>query len=140
MFDIGFLELVLVAVIALLVLGPERLPKAARAAGAFVGKAKKMLSQFTQELDKQIKAEELREKIEKEGKNIGLPEIQKTIDNAMKQAKEFEHLTETEILPPDTKPLSDQPEIESKIADNSTTGNAAENHPEARQNPTDKAS
>jgi len=116
------------------------LPKAARAAGTFVGKAKKMLSQFTQELDKQIKAEELREKIKKEGGDIGLPEIQKTIDDAMKQAKEFEHLTETEILPPDTTSLSNQPEIENKTARHSATNNATENRPVAKPEPTDKAS
>ena len=37
MFDIGFFELVMVAVVALLVLGPERLPHAVRMTGAFVG-------------------------------------------------------------------------------------------------------
>ena len=40
MFDIGFSELLVIAVVALLVLGPERLPKAARYAGLWVRKAR----------------------------------------------------------------------------------------------------
>ena len=43
MFDIGFWELSLIAVIALLILGPERLPRAARELGLWVGKSKKMV-------------------------------------------------------------------------------------------------
>ena len=50
MFDIGFLELLICGVIALLVLGPERLPTAARAAGRWIGGARRMVSQFTSEL------------------------------------------------------------------------------------------
>ncbi len=100
MFDIGFLELVLIAVIALLVLGPERLPKAARAAGAMVGKAKRMVSQFSQEIDKQMKAEELREKIKKEGDGIGLNDIQRTVQEALDEANEMKNLADMEILPP----------------------------------------
>ena len=43
MFDIGFLELLICGVIALLVLGPERLPTAARAAGRWIGGARRMV-------------------------------------------------------------------------------------------------
>ena len=41
MFDIGFLELAVIMVLALLVLGPERLPKAARTVGHYFGKARR---------------------------------------------------------------------------------------------------
>ena len=44
MFDIGFLEIVIIAAIALIVLGPERLPRAARTAGMWVGRARSMVS------------------------------------------------------------------------------------------------
>ncbi|MEP1584548.1 MAG: Sec-independent protein translocase protein TatB, partial [Marinobacter sp.] len=50
MFDIGFVELLICGVIALLVLGPERLPTAARAAGRWIGGARRMVSQFSSEL------------------------------------------------------------------------------------------
>lgn len=96
MFDIGFLEILLVGVIALLVLGPERLPGAARTAGKWVGKARGMVSQVTQEIDREIKAEELREKLKKEGDTLGLEKIQGTVTDALSKAKDFEHLVEKE--------------------------------------------
>ena len=100
MFDIGFLELILIAVISLLVLGPERLPKAARAAGSMVGKAKRMVSQFSQEIDKQMKAEELREKIKKEGDGIGLNDIQRSVQEALDKANDMQKQSNMDILTP----------------------------------------
>lgn len=63
MFDIGFSELLLCAVIALLVLGPERLPKAARTLGLIIGKIKRSISGIQEELERQIRTEELKEKL-----------------------------------------------------------------------------
>ena len=61
MFDIGFSELVLVAIVALLVLGPERLPKVARVAGMWLGRARRTLRAVKQEIDRELKAGELAE-------------------------------------------------------------------------------
>ncbi len=91
MFDIGFLELLICGVIALLVLGPERLPTAARAAGRWVGGARRMVSQFSSELDRQLKAEELREELRKAG-DIGLEDVQKSVRGALDEARKYEHL------------------------------------------------
>jgi sec-independent protein translocase protein TatB len=102
MFDIGFMELVLVGIIALLVLGPERLPKAARAAGALIGKAKRMATQFSQEIERQIKAEELRERLKKEGEGIGLREIERSVQDALNKAQEDKDPTDTALLTPDS--------------------------------------
>ena len=96
MFDIGFLELLICGVIALLVLGPERLPTAARAAGRWIGKTRRMVGQFTSELDRQLKAEELREELRKAG-DIGLDDVQKNVRGALDEAKKYEHM----ILPDD---------------------------------------
>ena len=89
MFDIGFLELLVCGVIALLVLGPERLPTAARAAGRWIGGARRMVSQFTSELDRQLKAEELREDLRKAG-DVGLEDVQKTVRGALDEASDEE--------------------------------------------------
>ena len=91
MFDIGFLELLICGVIALLVLGPERLPTAARAAGRWIGGARRMVSQFTSELDRQLKAEELREELRKAG-DVGLEDVQKSVRGALDDAKRYEHM------------------------------------------------
>lgn len=63
MFDIGFSELLLVGILALLVLGPERLPKAARTVGLIIGKVKRSVSGLQEELERQVRAEELQEKL-----------------------------------------------------------------------------
>ncbi|MDX1756839.1 MAG: Sec-independent protein translocase protein TatB [Marinobacter sp.] len=91
MFDIGFLELLICGVIALLVLGPERLPTAARTAGRWVGSARRLASQFSTELDRQLKAEELREQLKKAG-DVGLDDVEKTVRDALDEAKKYEHL------------------------------------------------
>ena len=59
MFDIGFSELFLTGVVALVVLGPERLPKAARFAGLWVRRARAQWYSVKGELERELAAEEL---------------------------------------------------------------------------------
>ena len=60
MFDVGFSELLVIAVVALLVLGPERLPRAARMAGLWVRRARAQWHSVRAELEGEIAAEDLR--------------------------------------------------------------------------------
>lgn len=60
MFDIGFSELFVIAIVALLVLGPERLPKAARFAGLWVRRARAQWYSVKSELEHELAAEELK--------------------------------------------------------------------------------
>jgi sec-independent protein translocase protein TatB len=60
MFDIGFSELLVIAVVALIVLGPERLPKAARFAGLWVRKARAQWYSVRSEFEREMAADELR--------------------------------------------------------------------------------
>lgn len=103
MFDIGFLELLIVAVIALLVLGPERLPVAARKTGQVVGKARRMVSEFSREIDRQIEAEELRAELKKHQQSLNIEEdvknIQDTVRSALAEAEEFEPLPRKTLDP-----------------------------------------
>lgn len=66
MFDIGFSELVLLAVVALVVLGPEKLPHAARMAGAWLGRLRRTVIGIQAEIEKEVAAQEMRERIQKE--------------------------------------------------------------------------
>ncbi|MGY6274472.1 Sec-independent protein translocase protein TatB [Methylomonas sp. MgM2] len=61
MFDVGFSELVMVGLIALLVIGPERLPKAARIAGFWMGKARSTIASVKAEIKQELHAEEMRQ-------------------------------------------------------------------------------
>ena len=60
MFDFGLGELLLVGIVALIVLGPERLPEAARTAGRLIGKLQRLISSVKQEFNTQVELEELR--------------------------------------------------------------------------------
>ena len=59
MFEIGFQEILLIFVIALVVLGPERLPKLVAQVGRWAGKAKSMARQFREQLESEINLDEL---------------------------------------------------------------------------------
>lgn len=60
MFDIGFSEITLIAVVALLVLGPERLPKVARTVGALVRRARSSWQNVRSEIERELAAEDLK--------------------------------------------------------------------------------
>ena len=64
MFDIGFSELVLIAVVALIVLGPERLPRAARFAGLWVRRARAQWHSVRSELEREMAADELKRSLQ----------------------------------------------------------------------------
>ena len=93
MFDVGMWELGLIALIALLVVGPERLPGLARTAGAWLGRAKRFVTDVKADIDEELRVEELK-RIMKE-QNLGNPshsiledtkeefrEIQKEVEQA----------------------------------------------------------
>ncbi|GAA0844229.1 hypothetical protein GCM10009113_15320 [Marinobacter szutsaonensis] len=131
MFDIGFLELLICGVIALLVLGPERLPTAARAAGRWVGAARRMVGQFSSELDRQLKAEELREELRKAG-DVGLDDVQKTVRGALDEAKKYEHmiLSDEEARKPRPAPATRRMAGEGEGTDSSGTNSQHNKAPE----------
>ena len=94
MFDIGFSELLVIAVVALVVLGPERLPKAARFAGLWVRKARAQWYSVKSEFEREMAADEmrrslvdpardLRREVEESGKSL-----KASLDDARSQASE----------------------------------------------------
>jgi sec-independent protein translocase protein TatB len=79
MFDIGFWEVIFIAVITLLVVGPERLPKLARTAGLWLGKARGFVRTVKADIDRELAAEELKKTLQKQA---AIPEIEELIDEA----------------------------------------------------------
>ncbi|MCG9698230.1 Sec-independent protein translocase protein TatB [Shewanella sp. Isolate11] len=89
MFDgIGFMELLLIGVLGLVVLGPERLPVAVRSISGWIRAMKRMANSVKDELEQELKIEQLHsdlKKAESQGlKNLS-PELQDSIDQ-LKQA------------------------------------------------------
>jgi sec-independent protein translocase protein TatB len=66
MFDVGFSELLMVGLVSLLVLGPEKLPKAARLAGFWLGKARHTIASVTAEIKEELHAEEMRQLLQQQ--------------------------------------------------------------------------
>ena len=66
MFDIGFPELILVSVIALLVLGPERLPEALRTMGLWLGRLRRSFNTVKTEIEREIGMDEIRRQLHNE--------------------------------------------------------------------------
>lgn len=66
MFDVGFSELFVLAIIALVVLGPEKLPHAARMAGAWIGRIRRTIINVQADIENEVASSEMRERIRKE--------------------------------------------------------------------------
>ena len=86
MFDIGFWELTVIAVVALLVVGPEKLPGLARTAGHWLGRGRRFVASVKQDIDREIAADELKKIMAKQAESNPLHDIieetQQTIHDA----------------------------------------------------------
>jgi len=81
MFDIGFSEMVVLAVVALVVLGPERLPKVAKQAGAWMGKMRRYVDDVKSDINRQMELSELR-KLQTQVTDAA-KEIEKTVGSSV---------------------------------------------------------
>ncbi len=86
MFDIGFWELCLVGLVSLLVIGPEKLPKAARIAGFWVGKTRNMVASVKAEIKQELQAEELRQIMQQQAE---LEEFHQAVADGEKELQEI---------------------------------------------------
>jgi sec-independent protein translocase protein TatB len=82
MFDIGPSELLVIFVVALLVIGPERLPSAVRTASLWVGRFRRSFHKIKADVERELNADEIRRQLHNES-------ILAEVEDAKKQAKEF---------------------------------------------------
>jgi sec-independent protein translocase protein TatB len=92
MFDIGFTEVLLLAVISLLVLGPERLPRVARTLGGLTRKARSSWLNLKRSIEAEINAEEIKKPIQKMQS-----EVRSAVDGVDKQLKKAADVANTTI-------------------------------------------
>ncbi len=108
MFGISFSELLLVGLVALLVLGPERLPGAARTAGLWVGRLKRSFNAIKQEVEREIGADEIRRQLHNEHILSLEQEARKIFNPVQQEPTSVEHVGQQTIHAP-TAPVVPAP-------------------------------
>lgn len=92
MFDISFWELVVIGVVGLIVIGPERLPSVARTLGKYVGRMRRFINNVKTDIDRELRQEELRQALKRDAsldeiKNI-INDSRYTIEDEVQQTKD----------------------------------------------------
>ncbi len=128
MFDIGFSELMVIAVVALVVIGPERLPRVARTAGHLMGRLQRYVNDVKADINREMELEELR-KYKNEFEQAA-QSVQTQINTEINKSAEMFNSIAADLDP------NDEPE---KSADSPETGpglESAQNNGSAGGNPT----
>lgn len=86
MFDVGFWELAMVLLVALVVIGPERLPPLARTIGLWLGKGRQFVRSVKADIDRELAAEELKKALQQQAEVPELYDIMEETDEALKDA------------------------------------------------------
>lgn len=82
MFDIGFWEFALIGIVALVVVGPDRLPGMARTAGQLIGRAKRTMRELKYDLEREVELEEV-DRLKDDFSNKALGEISTKLDESI---------------------------------------------------------
>jgi sec-independent protein translocase protein TatB len=103
LFDIAFTELVIVAIVALIVIGPEKLPKVARTLGSLVGRMQRYVATVKQDIERELELDELKklqQDIQQGSQDVkqqvensihaGLTDVKKVTDELTAQSTESE--------------------------------------------------
>lgn len=88
MFDIGFTELLLIGIVSLIVIGPERLPSAVRTATLWIGRAKRSFNQVKSEIEREVNADEIRRQLHNEAIMADLNKAKHKADKLVNDTKE----------------------------------------------------
>ena len=137
MFDIGFWELSLIGIVALLVIGPERLPAVARTVGKWVGKANRFVASVKDDISKELKDEDLK-RILQEQQNLAVEykkaasSMNASINSETESLRESVHMDDLlEINEPES-PKTDSSANNS--ANNNTKNNSKDETAQKEQN------
>jgi sec-independent protein translocase protein TatB len=86
MFDIGFSELLVIGVVALIVIGPQKLPRVARTAGILLGRLQRYVSDVKADINREIELEELRKM--RDSMQQAASEMQSAVDTELNKTAE----------------------------------------------------
>jgi len=129
MFDIGFWELTVIAIVALLVVGPEELPTLARTTGRWINKARNFMGEMKDELENEVdRGKELKERIAEETK---IAEAHRTMSETTRAVsaikRDLNDVISGDVLKPIPKEERDrvEPETEAQSTSESSNKDAA---------------
>lgn len=124
MFDIGFTELLVCMVVALVVIGPEQLPGAVRTAGLWIGRLKRSLRDTRNEIERQIGADDIRRQLHNEEVLQNIEEARIKFEKTLLEVQQYENANvaansqiDNNYGPPDELP--DHSHGNEPVADNS---------------------
>ncbi|TPE54331.1 twin-arginine translocase subunit TatB [Maribrevibacterium harenarium] len=119
MFDIGFSELLVVFVVGLIILGPERLPTAAKTAGLWVRKIKRSIQSVQSEINAQLDQEEMQRKIKETNERImrESAQLEQSMSSPVPGQTEVPKPVQEESAAPVSSAVT-QPASDAKIAEN----------------------
>ncbi|KPJ93244.1 MAG: hypothetical protein AMJ53_07740 [Gammaproteobacteria bacterium SG8_11] len=124
MFDIGFWELAIIGVVALIVIGPDKLPAVARTVGFWFGKARRFVATVQDDINREVsKTEELKRLLEEQSKIKEMHEIiEQTVDETRKSVSVGAQLNKPKSS---DNQLSNEPSAEHNEQDKSSTHSSA---------------
>ena len=131
MFDIGISEIAVIAVVALVVIGPERLPKVARTVGTLLGRAQRYVNDVKAEVNREMELEELR-KLQTQMQDAARG-IQESVSSAGAQVQSAVHDMEKQLNEGVTSPGTADPAATAATA--ATAPAAASGLPELTEPP-----
>jgi sec-independent protein translocase protein TatB len=99
MFDIGFAELLVIGVLGLLVIGPERLPGTVRTVALWIGRLRRSFSDIRSEIEREVGADEIRRQLHNESVLASLKESKDQLNKEMSKAGEGLRDIENSIAP-----------------------------------------
>ena len=101
MFDIGFSELVVIGLVALIVIGPERLPRVARTGGALLGRLQRYVNDVKSEVRREMEIEDL-----KRFQSQITEQVHEVENSIHKELRAVEDVTNSALQAADTAPAS----------------------------------
>ena len=124
MFDMGFTEMMLIGIVALVVIGPERLPGVARTAGKYVGRLKRFMTTVKADVEQELRADELRAILSDQQKE--LDSLKDTISEAGKTIEKEVNVMDAVSEEPAVAEQQDTTESAQSAVSASTAAPAAE--------------
>lgn len=131
MFDLSFFELLVVAIVGLIVIGPERLPGTVRTCALWIGRIKRSLMETRREIEKQIGADDIRRELHNEQVLHNLEKMKDTrleLEERVRKLTSGELLNEGDTIAAPQTAENSSPTSESPDSDTSTTGDQEAQH------------